>query len=52
MDASTTAKHTRIEQCKKNAQAKSERKRQAVRDALAHLIQEREHFLTQNPFHA
>lgn len=42
MGASTTARHTRIEQCRKNAQAKSERKRQAVRDALALLVQERQ----------
>src|SRR5260370_9747668 len=42
MDASTTVRRTRIEQCKKNAQAKSEQKRQAVRDALAHLVQERQ----------
>ncbi|SRR5258707_4648518 len=42
MDASTTVRHTRTEQCKKNARAKSEQKRQAVRDALAHLIQERQ----------
>src|SRR5258708_7320231 len=42
MDASTTVRRTRIEQCKKNAQAKSEQKRQAVRDALAHLVQEQQ----------
>ena len=30
MDASTTARHTRIEQCRRNAQAKSEQKRQAA----------------------
>lgn len=35
MDASTTAKRTRIEQCKINAQARSEKKRQAAFDALS-----------------
>ena len=30
MDASTTAKLPKIEQCRKNAQAKSEQKRQAT----------------------
>ncbi len=37
MDASTTAKRTRTEQCKINAQARSAKKRQAAFDALAHL---------------
>lgn len=37
MDASTTAKRTRIEQCKINAQARSEKKRQAAFDALSRL---------------
>ncbi len=37
MDASTTAKRTRTEQCKINAQARSEKKRQAAFDALARL---------------
>jgi tRNA U34 5-carboxymethylaminomethyl modifying GTPase MnmE/TrmE len=35
MDASTTAKRTRTEQCKTNAQARSEKKRQAAFDALS-----------------
>lgn len=35
MDASTTAKRTRTEQCKINAQARSAKKRQAAFDALA-----------------
>jgi len=35
MGASTIAKRTRTEQCKINAQAKSEKKRQAAFDALA-----------------
>jgi hypothetical protein len=35
MGVSTTAKRTRTEQCKINAQAKSEKKRQAAFDALA-----------------
>lgn len=42
MVASTTTRVSRTEQCRKNAQAKSERKRQAVRDALALLVQERQ----------
>lgn len=42
MDASTTVRDLRTEQCRKNAQAKSEQKRQAVRDALALLVQERQ----------
>ena len=37
MDASTTAKHTRSEQCRKNAQAKSEQKRQAALTAIREL---------------
>jgi hypothetical protein len=37
MDVSTTAKRTRIEQCKINAQARSEKKRQAAFDALSRL---------------
>jgi hypothetical protein len=37
MDASTTAKRTRTEQCKINAQARSAKKRQAAFDALARL---------------
>lgn len=40
MDASTTAKHTRIEQCRKNAQVKSEQKRQAALAAIQELQQE------------
>jgi tRNA U34 5-carboxymethylaminomethyl modifying GTPase MnmE/TrmE len=40
MDASTTAKRTRTEQCQRNAQAKSERKRQAAFEALVLLLQE------------
>jgi hypothetical protein len=35
MDASTIAKRTRAEQCKINAQARSEKKRQAAFDALS-----------------
>jgi hypothetical protein len=35
MDASTTTKTSRAEQCRKNAQAKSERKRRAAIAALA-----------------
>jgi hypothetical protein len=42
MDASTTARDKRTEQCRKNAQARSEHKRQAVRDALSLLDQERQ----------
>lgn len=41
MDASTTAKHTRIEQCRRNAQAKSEQKRQSAFTAIRDLQQER-----------
>lgn len=37
MDASTTAKSTRAEQCRKNAQAKSEQKRQATFAAIREL---------------
>jgi hypothetical protein len=37
MDASTTRKLTRIEQCKINAQARSEQKRQAAFEALSRL---------------
>jgi len=40
MGASTTAKQTRIEQCRKNAQAKSEQKRQTTFEALTLLQQE------------
>jgi tRNA U34 5-carboxymethylaminomethyl modifying GTPase MnmE/TrmE len=40
MDASTTGKRTRTEQCQRNAQAKSERKRQTAFEALALLQQE------------
>jgi len=39
MDAFTTAKHTRSEQCRKNAQAKSEQKRQAAFAAIRELQQ-------------
>jgi predicted Zn-dependent protease len=39
MDASTTAKHTRSEQCRKNAQAKSEQKRQATFATIRELQQ-------------
>jgi hypothetical protein len=41
MDASTTAKRTRIEQCKINAKARSEEKRQAAFAALSAFQQER-----------
>ena len=41
MDASTTAKRTRIEQCKINAKARSEQKRQAAFDALSTFQRER-----------
>ena len=37
MDASTTARHTRSEQCRRNAQAKSEQKRQAALVAIQEL---------------
>jgi hypothetical protein len=40
MDASTTAKRTRTEQCRINAKARSEKKRQAAFDALACLTLE------------
>jgi hypothetical protein len=40
MDVSTTAKRTRTEQCKRNAQAKSEYKRQAAHTAIRLLQQE------------
>lgn len=41
MDASTTAKHSRSEQCRKNAREKSEQKRRAAFAALAALQRER-----------
>jgi len=41
MDVSTTAKHTRSEQCRKNAQAKSEQKRQAAFKAIRDLQHEK-----------
>ncbi len=41
MGASTTAKHTRSEQCRKNAQAKSEQKRQATFAAIRDLQHEK-----------
>src|SRR5215472_754875 len=41
MDVSTTAKQTRSEQCRKNAQAKSEHKRQATFAAIRELQQEK-----------
>lgn len=41
MDVSTTAKYTRSEQCRKNAQAKSEQKRQATFTAIRELQQEK-----------
>lgn len=40
MDASTTRKQTRIEQCKVNAKERSEKKRQATFDALSALQRE------------
>src|SRR5258706_1145262 len=40
MGTSTTAKQTRSEQCRKNAQAKSEQKRQATLRAIQELQQE------------
>ncbi len=40
MDASTTAKQTRSEQCRKNARAKSEQKCQATLNAIQDLQQE------------
>src|SRR6266704_320010 len=40
MDASTTTKRTRTEQCKINAQARSDKKRQAAFDALSRLKRE------------
>ena len=42
MDASTTTKMSRAEQCRKNAQVKSERKRRAAMVALAALQQEKQ----------
>ncbi len=42
MDASTTAKRSKIEQCRKNAQAKSEQKRQAALAAIRDLQQEKQ----------
>lgn len=39
--ASTTVRDKRTEQCRKHAQTRSERLRREVRDALAHLLQER-----------
>jgi hypothetical protein len=42
MGVSTTAKHTRIEQCRKNAQAKSEQKRQATLVAIEELKLEKQ----------
>jgi hypothetical protein len=41
MGVSTTAKQTRAEQCRKNAQAKSEQKRQATLTAIQELRQEK-----------
>ena len=41
MDASTTAKQTRIEQCRRNALAKSEQKRQDAFTAIRDLQQEK-----------
>src|SRR2546421_13032060 len=41
MDAFTTTKHTRSEQCRKNAQTKSEQKRQATLAAIQELQQEK-----------
>jgi hypothetical protein len=41
MDVSTTAKHTRSEQCRKNAQAKSAQKRQATFAAIRELQHEK-----------
>ncbi len=41
MGASTTAQQTRSEQCRKNAQAKSEQKRQAAFAAIRELQQEK-----------
>jgi hypothetical protein len=41
MGVSTTAKQTRAEQCRKNAQAKSEQKRQATFAAIRELQQEK-----------
>ncbi len=42
MDVFTTAKQTRSEQCRKNAQAKSEQKRQAAFAAIRELQQEKQ----------
>ncbi len=47
MDASTTAKQTRTEQCRKNAQAKSQQKRQAALAAIQELRQEK-HSITRS----
>jgi Family of unknown function (DUF6262) len=41
MGASTTTKQTRVEQCQKNARAKSEQKRQAALTAIQELQQEK-----------
>lgn len=41
MVASTTAKHTRTEQCRKNAQEKSEQKRQSAFAAIRDLQREK-----------
>ena len=41
MDASTTAKLTRVEQCQANAKKRSEQKRQAALSALAQLQREK-----------
>jgi hypothetical protein len=40
MDVSTTTKQTRVEQCKANAKARSEQKRQATLSAVAQLQRE------------
>ncbi len=47
MDASTTTKHTRSEQCRKNAQMKSEQKRQATFAAIREL-QQKKHPVTRS----
>ena len=47
MDASTTQKRTRDEQCRKNAQTKSEQKRQATFAAIRELQQEK-HLVTRS----
>lgn len=41
MDASATTKHTRSDQCRKDAQSKSEQKRQATLAAIQELRQEK-----------